>query len=154
MAVELTPKGTRGPKAPRMMRLMNRPFFTRISRLLQRRGGSRLLLLTTVGAKSGREHTVTLFYFPDGKDSWLVVGSVAGAAQHPAWYFNMAKNPDKVWIEVEGRKLKVQPESLRGTEREEAWKRIVSAAPNYGGYQKKTDREIPVVRLRPAASPD
>jgi deazaflavin-dependent oxidoreductase (nitroreductase family) len=61
----------------------------------------------------------------------------------------MARNPDKVWIEMGKRKLKVEPESLKGDERAEAWRRIVSLAPGYAAYQEKTDRQIPVVRLRP-----
>ena len=66
------------------------------------------------------------------------------------WYFNLAKNPDQVWITIDGRKVHVLPESLEGAEREEAWKRIVAQSPGYGDYTTKTDREIPVVRLRAA----
>jgi len=55
-----------------------------------------------------------------------------------------------VWIEVGKRTLHVQPEALTGGERAQAWQRIVARAPGYGAYQEKTDREIPVVRLRPA----
>ena len=61
----------------------------------------------------------------------------------------MAKNPDRVWAEVAGRRIKVRPETLKGEERNAAFQRIVAAAPGYGAYQAKTDREIPIVRLRP-----
>jgi len=121
-----------------------------IGNWVMRLRGARLLELTTTGARSGLPRTVTLGWFPDGKDAWLVVASNAGAAQHPAWYINMAKNPDQVWITIDGRKVHVQPESLKGEEREEAWRRIVAKSPGYGGYTTKTDREIPVVRLRTA----
>ncbi|MBI3971316.1 MAG: nitroreductase family deazaflavin-dependent oxidoreductase [Chloroflexi bacterium] len=67
--------------------------------------GAPLLLLTTVGAKTGKTRRTVLGWFPDGDKSWLVVASYAGAARHPAWYFNLAKNPDKVWIEVGKREV-------------------------------------------------
>ena len=91
-----------------------------------------------------------LSYFADGKDAWLVVASLGGAAQHPAWYFNMAKNPDQIWVTIKGRKRRVRAELLKGAERAAAWQRITAVAPNYKGYQEQTDREIPVVRLTPA----
>jgi deazaflavin-dependent oxidoreductase (nitroreductase family) len=111
--------------------------------------GRPLLLLHTTGAKSGQPRKTLVGWFPDGDDAWLVVASAAGSARHPAWYVNMVRNPDKVWIEIGKRKLKVEPESLKGDERAEAWHRIVSLAPGYAAYQEKTDRELPVVRLKP-----
>jgi deazaflavin-dependent oxidoreductase (nitroreductase family) len=113
--------------------------------------GRPLLLLTTVGAKTSRRRETVLGWFPDPRpeDAWLVVGSAGGSARHPGWYFNLAKNPDQVWIRVGRRELRVRPESLKGAEREEAWNRVVSMAPGYGLYQVKTDREIPIVRLTP-----
>jgi deazaflavin-dependent oxidoreductase (nitroreductase family) len=157
MAVELTPAGTRGAgfNPPRPIRKVFGALNVAIFRLFGSRlriMGAPLLLLTTVGARTGRRRRATLAWFPDGDDAWLVVASAAGAARHPAWYTNMARNPDQVWIEVGGRRqLRVRPESLRGAERAEAWRRIVARAPGYGAYQEKTDRVIPVVRLRPAA---
>jgi len=121
---------------------------------MARLSGRHLLSLITVGAKSGRMHTVPLGWFTDASgeaDVWLVVASYGGSARHPAWYVNMAKNPDKVWVEVDHRKAKVTADSLKGAEREAAWQRIVAAAPNYRAYQSKTDREIPIVRLRAKA---
>lgn len=145
MSVELTPNGTYGVNMPRMagpiMNIMSRLF----SGLISMRGG-RILTLTTIGSKSGRRHNVDLGWFPDG-DSWLIVASMGGAARHPAWYYNLARNSDKVWIKIGGRKIKVRPESLRGEERDRKFKEISAVAPNYGEYQTKTDRVIPVVRL-------
>ena len=112
--------------------------------------GRPVLALTTVGATSGATRRTVLCWFPDGENRWLIVASFGGSARHPAWYLNMAKNPDKVWIEIDGRKLKVEAHSLKGAEREQAWRQIVSLAPGFAGYQQKTDREIPVVRLQPA----
>lgn len=156
MAIELTPNGTRGARISRhLVRAINRAVIA-VARLVRGRGirviGQPLLILTTVGSISGRRHSVPLVWFPDGADAWLIIASFGGSASHPAWYVNMAKNPDQVWIEVQGRKLRVEAESLRGEERETAWKRIASAAANYAEYQAKTDREIPVVRLTVAPS--
>ena len=149
MSVELTPRGTRGAKVPKLPQPLMKLLLP-IGNTLLRLRGAKLLELTTTGARSGAPRTVTLGWFPDGEDAWLVVASYAGAAQHPAWYVNMAKHPDQVWITVGGRKIHVRPESLKGAERAEAWRRIVAQAPGYAGYETKTDREIPVVRLRAA----
>jgi len=157
--VELTPGGTRGAQIPSLPR----PLMTAMLGLMvaaYRLFGSRirvmgrpLLLLITVGAKSGKRRETLLGWFPDGDNGWLVVASYAGAAKHPAWYVNLARNPDQVWVEIGNRKLKVRPESLSGAEREEAWRRIVALSPGYGRYQDQTDREIPVVRLTPVDTP-
>ena len=149
MPVELTPSGTRGttmPRVPKPLMTVLQP----LGNLFLRSRGMRLLELTTIGAKSGREHTDYLSYFPDGDDAWLIVASAGGSPKHPAWYFNLAKNPDKVWVTLNGRKLRVRADSMAGEAREAAWRRIVAEQPVYGGYERKTDREIPAVRLTPA----
>ena len=110
------------------------------------------VLLTTVGSKTGKERTHVLGGFPDGDDTWLVVASKGGSPSHPAWFINLAKHPDQVWLEVGNRKLRVAVESLTGAEREGALARVAAVAPRYGEYQQKTDREIPVLRLSPADS--
>lgn len=108
------------------------------------------VLLTTTGAKTGKEHTHALGGFADGKDTWLVVASNGGAAKHPAWFINLAKNPDQVWLQVGNRRWRVKVESLQGADRDSAYARVVAVASNYGRYPQKTDREIPVLRLTPA----
>jgi deazaflavin-dependent oxidoreductase (nitroreductase family) len=112
--------------------------------------GRPLLLLTTAGAKTGKRRQVTLGWFPDDPDrtdAWLVVASAAGAATHPAWYVNLARRPEDVSIDLDGRSFAVEPQSLHGPERERAWERVVALAPGYGKYAEQTDREIPIVRL-------
>lgn len=148
MAVELTPQGTRGRSFPRgpIPRLFLR-LNTALYRLLGGRGMSGMLLLTTVGARTGAERTVPLAYFSDGPDAWLIIASAGGDARHPAWYRNLAAHPDRARIEVGGRSVAVRAESLNGPEREERWARITAKAKNFAGYQRSTDREIPVVRL-------
>jgi deazaflavin-dependent oxidoreductase (nitroreductase family) len=111
--------------------------------------GRPLLLLETVGARSGRKRFAIIGWFPDTtKASRLVVASYAGSARHPAWFLNLAKHPDRVWVEIAKQRFKVRPELLKGVDRMQAWERIVSLAPGYGNYQTKTDREIPIVRLK------
>ena len=158
--IEVPPRGTRGTAIPggRWLMRLAKPLVDRqVSRYRRTAGptpprmmGFPVLLLTTVGARTGLERTHVLGGFPDGEDAWLIVASKGGAATHPDWFINLARNPDKVWIEVGNQKLRVTPEALKGTEREEALARVAAVAPRYGGYQKKTDREIPVIRLTPA----
>lgn len=105
------------------------------------------LVLTTVGRKSGIERQTPVGWFPGEDDSWLIVASAAGAAGHPAWYYNLAAHPDKLWVESAGTRTAVKAEQLRGAEREEAWRQITAAAPRFAQYQEGTDRELPVIRL-------
>jgi|SRR5665213_1839755 len=145
--MEITPHGTRGAKMPRaavaMMGVM-----PRLYRLLGGRGMGPTLILTTIGAKSGLKRDAHLTSFPEG-EGWLVVASKGGAAAHPAWYLNMAGHPDDLWVQIGKRRTRVKAATLKGADRAKAWERIVSKMSNYGGYQKKTDREIPVVKLTP-----
>jgi deazaflavin-dependent oxidoreductase (nitroreductase family) len=105
------------------------------------------VLLTTIGARTGREHTHVLGGFKDGDDAWIVVASKSGAPTHPHWFINLAKDPDRVWLEIGNRKVKVMPTLLKGKERDDALAKVAAVAPRYGEYQKKTDREIPLIRL-------
>jgi deazaflavin-dependent oxidoreductase (nitroreductase family) len=105
------------------------------------------LLLTTRGRKSGLLRRTALIYGRDG-DSYVVVASLGGAPKHPLWYLNLVADPD-----VE---LQVGPHTLRGRartatpeERTRLWPQMAAVWPQYDQYQKKTDREIPVVLLDP-----
>lgn len=118
-----------------------------IYRMTGGRSGGTTLLLTTVGARSGEQRVASLRRFDEGLGQWLVVGSKGGAAEHPGWVHNLARNPDKGWIEVGRDRYKVKPELLAGEDRATAWKRIVAEAPQFAAYLDKTDRELPVVRL-------
>ncbi len=157
MSVRLTPRGTRGGGIPKevapwalaLFHAMNIGMFRLFGRRMRVQGRP-LLLLTTVGAQKGKRRETTLGWFPDDpprEDTWLIVASAAGAATHPAWYFNLARWPEAASIDVDGRHVAVEPRSLDGAERASAWARIVALAPGYGKYEQQTDREIPVVRL-------
>jgi deazaflavin-dependent oxidoreductase (nitroreductase family) len=157
--IRIPPRGTKGQGMPpgvgALLKLAKPLMDMQINRLRRateqpRMMGFPVLLLTTVGAKTGKERTHVVGGFPDGDDAWLVVASKGGDATHPAWFINLAKNPDKIWIEVGNRKLAVKAESLQGKAREEALGQVAAVAPRYGEYPQKTDREIPVIRLTPA----
>lgn len=158
MGIEVPPPGSRGAGGPAFVNRLLAPLMKlQVANYRRSKGpdqprmmGFPALLLTTVGARSGQRRTVPLGGFPDGPDAWLVVASAGGGRNHPAWFLNMAKNPDQIWIEVGNRQLRVVADSLRGGEREAALSRIAAIAPRYQGYQKKTDRLIPIIRLRAA----
>jgi deazaflavin-dependent oxidoreductase (nitroreductase family) len=144
-----TPAGTRGgrqPGAGLIQRLVNKNAASRF-RHKGKMLGFNGLILTTVGAKSGVERTSPVGWWPGPDGSRLVVAAANGAARNPAWYYNIAAHPDKVQVEVDGRRIRVTAEQLHGAERAEAWRQIAAAAPRFAGYQRKTDRELPVIRL-------
>jgi deazaflavin-dependent oxidoreductase (nitroreductase family) len=145
-----TPNGTRGARQPRAG-LMIRWFNQRTMNRLRRKGGKFMgmdaLVLTTIGRKSGAERSSPVAWFPGRDSSWLIVASAGGAPKNPAWYYNIAAHPDRVQIEMAGRKVAVTAEQLHGAERDEAWQQITAAAPRFAQYERKTDRELPVIRL-------
>jgi F420H(2)-dependent quinone reductase len=109
--------------------------------------GAPVLLLTTTGRKSGRERTVPLFYLKDGEDM-VVVGSNGGTAAPPAWWLNLAANPEAT-VEVGDRKVRVRAEEAGSEEKERLWPKFVRMYGGYEDYRRRTDREIPVVFLHP-----
>jgi deazaflavin-dependent oxidoreductase (nitroreductase family) len=150
MSVKVPPRGTRGAPFPRFLvgsanRLLLRRF---------RRGGARTqgglptLLLETVGARSGETRHAVLGYLEDGPGAWLVIASLGGAARHPAWLHNLAKQADAMVEFDDGRRFEVRAETLDGEQLDAAWARIARDAPEYVNYRSKTDRDIPVLRLR------
>ena len=136
------------------MRLMQGPYHMAFRRFGDRMRvqGRPLVELETVGAKSGSRRHAVVGSFPEiaaaVPSSWVVVASNSGSARHPAWFLNLAKKPDQVWITTSKRRVKVRPETLEGAERDRAWQEITSLAPGYGRYLEITDRMIPIVRLR------
>ncbi len=112
-------------------------------------GWAPLILLTTIGAKSGQPHIAPLMLVEDG-DRILAVASKGGSPKHPEWYLNLLAHPE-VTVEVGSEKFTTTAKILTGEERAKAFKRAVEVFPNYAEYQKKTEREIPVIALeRPA----
>jgi deazaflavin-dependent oxidoreductase (nitroreductase family) len=113
-------------------------------------GGIEILLLTTVGRKSGKPRTAPLLFGRDG-DHLVLVASKGGAPAHPLWYENLKANPD-VEVQVGGAKRKMRARDAAGEERARLWTLMASKWKDYDKYQTLTTREIPVVVLedRPA----
>jgi deazaflavin-dependent oxidoreductase (nitroreductase family) len=111
--------------------------------------GSKILLLTTKGRKSGEPRTKPLIYEQDG-DRYVIVASKGGAPEHPGWYRNLEKDPN-VELQVLDEVFPARARTAEGEERERLWKLVNQQWPDYDSYQTKTDREIPVVVLERAS---
>ena len=116
-------------------------------KLFGRMGKSPILLLNTVGRKSGKKRTTPLLYVMDGED-FVIIASKGGAPTHPAWYLNLRSNPE-VTVEVGDREVRVRAEEADPEEKARLWQKMVEMYPAYDGYQKKTEREIPLLVLHP-----
>ena len=103
------------------------------------------LVLTTTGRKSGRPLTLPLIYGRAG-DSYVVIASKGGAPQHPAWYLNLAANPE-VEVQVKAERFRARARTASGAERAALWQQLVEIYHPYEKYQAATTREIPVVVL-------
>jgi deazaflavin-dependent oxidoreductase (nitroreductase family) len=112
------------------------------------RPGVHTLLLTTKGRKSGEKRRTALIYQPDGSGNYVVVASQGGKPTHPAWYFNLSADP-VVDVQVAADKFQARARTAGPDERDRLWKLMNEVWPDYTEYQKKTDREIPVVVLEP-----
>jgi deazaflavin-dependent oxidoreductase (nitroreductase family) len=105
------------------------------------------LLLTTTGRKSGQKFIFPLYYGETG-DSYFVIASKGGAPQHPGWYRNILADPE-VEVQVGTAKMKARARTATGEERARLWAKALEFWPLYADYQRKTDRQIPVVVLDP-----
>ena len=150
--MDASPRGRNfsGP-AKRALRLVSRAhagvYRLTGGRVLGRFGKSPVLLLNTVGRKTGQRRTTPLLYLPDG-ENMVIVASMGGAPKHPAWWLNL-RAMGETTAEVGGRKLRVRAEEAEGEEKRRLWARLVEMYRPYEDYQRKTEREIPVVVLRP-----
>jgi F420H(2)-dependent quinone reductase len=107
------------------------------------------LKLTTTGRKSGKQRTTTLLFIRDGAD-YVITASNAGKQSNPGWYHNVRSNP-QVTIQAHGTQIPVAAEVAGAEKRKELWARLIEIAPMYAGYEKNTQREIPMVILHPAS---
>ncbi len=109
--------------------------------------GRPVILLTTIGAKTGKVRKTPLMRVEhDGE--YAVVASLGGAPKHPVWYFNIKVNP-RVELQDGTATKDYQAREVFGDEKATWWERAVATWPDYADYQKKTDREIPVFVLTP-----
>jgi deazaflavin-dependent oxidoreductase (nitroreductase family) len=107
--------------------------------------GAPLLLLTTTGARTGRQNTTPLMYLPDG-DRYLIFASFGGAPTHPAWYHNVLAN-STVTVEVGSETFQARATDVTGPERDRLYAEQARRYANFAEYQAKTTRVIPVVAL-------
>jgi F420H(2)-dependent quinone reductase len=105
------------------------------------------LLLDHVGAKSGTKRTTPLTYLRDG-DDFVIVASKGGHPSNPGWFYNLRANPDTT-IQVGSKRRPVHAREANPEERTRLWPKVVEIYSGYAGYQKRTDREIPLVILEP-----
>lgn len=104
-----------------------------------------LVLLTTVGARTGRRRTTPMMFHREG-DRVLVIASNVGAPKHPDWYLNLVANP-RVTVEVGEETYDALASPAEGEERERLWTLIKKEYPFFADHEAKTDRTIPVVLL-------
>lgn len=106
-----------------------------------------MLLLHTIGARSGREHIVPMRCLPVG-DALYVFATAHGSPGHPDWYYNVVANPDFV-IEKGTQAVPVHATELIGAERDAIFARQAARFPIYREYERKLARTIPAIRLDP-----
>lgn len=105
------------------------------------------LLLTVIGRKSGEKRTTPLVFLQHG-DDMVVVGSLAGYDEHPAWYLNLKANP-QCWVQLDRRKMTAIAREASDEERMNLWPKLAALFPPWDYFQKQTDRPFGVVILSP-----
>src|SRR5438270_4406204 len=106
-----------------------------------------MLLLHTIGRKTGKRRTHTLLYFRDG-ENLVACASNNGSPQPPAWYLNLEANP-RVWIQHGRIQREVIAETALPEERERLWQMLLKVRPQFADYQKITSRVFPIIVLKP-----
>jgi deazaflavin-dependent oxidoreductase (nitroreductase family) len=107
--------------------------------------GKTLLILHTLGAKSGKERLNPVAYVADG-DRFVIIASKGGAPTNPDWYYNIAANP-RIEVEVGSEQFPVRASIAAEPERTRLYNKMVEMMPGFADYQKKTTRAIPVIVL-------
>jgi deazaflavin-dependent oxidoreductase (nitroreductase family) len=109
--------------------------------------GSKLVLLTTTGRRTEKEHTTPLGYVTDGSPDRIVVfASNMASPDHPDWYRNLTTSP-KVLVELGTERFEAEASTASGPERERLYESLVETMPGIRGHQEQVEREIPVVLL-------
>ena len=111
--------------------------------------GKPVILLTTVGAKSGKIRKTPLMRV-EHNGEYAVVASLGGAPKNPVWYYNIKKNP-RVELQDGATTRDYDAREVFGDEKATWWERAIEAWPDYAEYQTKTDRQIPVFVLTPVS---
>lgn len=117
--------------------------------------GLPVLLIETIGRKSGERRETALTFMPypaptatpvNGEDRYVVIASVLGEPRHPAWYLNLQADP-RIAITLGSKRIAVEARDAEGAERDQIWDELVALSPDYAQYRTRTDRVIPVVVL-------
>ena len=109
--------------------------------------GMPVLLLNSIGRKSGKKRTTPVAYIRDGTN-YVVTASNGGAATNPGWFYNLQSSPQTT-IQVMAETLPVMAQQANPEEKSRLWSQLIKVAPNFEEYQRKISREIPMVILRP-----
>jgi deazaflavin-dependent oxidoreductase (nitroreductase family) len=117
-------------------------------KLLNRGSGMPVLMLTTTGRKSGEPRTTMLTTPLQDGATLMLVASNGGDHRHPAWLLNLREDPN-VTVTMGGKTTPMTAHVADAAEKAVLWPRIVADHDNYAGYQRKTERDIPVVVLEP-----
>lgn len=113
--------------------------------------GLRVLLLTTIGRRTGKKRITPLGYF-EYEGCFVITASYGGSDHDPAWFYNLKSHPE-VALQIGDQHLTVAAQIADAALRPQLWVKLVELAPGYGAYSKRTSREIPMILLRRAASP-
>jgi deazaflavin-dependent oxidoreductase (nitroreductase family) len=147
-----------------MMRMARRGFMRAVDMLTQaayrvsggrigaRQAGRDILLLTTVGRKSGQERTHALLFVRDG-GRYAVCGSNFGDTRHPAWYLNLQAHPAGT-TQIGRHTIPIIATEATGEEHARLWQKLLAAWPAFAAYQAGIERAIPVIILTPRGAPD
>jgi len=110
--------------------------------------GMPVVVLTTTGRKSGKQRETVLTTPVHDENRVVLVASYGGDARHPAWFLNVRDNPD-VELEMRGKKRSMTAHVASADEKKALWPEVTAAYKGYAQYQKRTDRDIPLVILEP-----
>ena len=109
--------------------------------------GLQVLLLTTIGRKTGKTYTTPLGYFmEDG--NYIITASYAGFDNNPGWYYNLLATPH-VRLEIKDQQIEAEAKVAPPEKRKSLWSKLISLSPTYAKYATKTSREIPLIILHP-----
>jgi F420H(2)-dependent quinone reductase len=130
--------------------------FIRLQIFVYRRSGGKrmgrvrgmpILLLTSVGRKTGKQRVTPVMYMRDG-NNYVIIAANAGARRNPGWFANLQANPQTT-IEVDDMTRTVMTHKASKEEKDRIWPRFVEQAPFLEGYRKKTTRDMPIIILQP-----
>ena len=132
----------------RVVTAIHREIYRRTDgRLTAKAGQVQMLLLTTTGRRTGQPRTTPLFYMPDG-DRLVLIASYGGDDRDPQWFKNLTANPD-VTVQIGGENRPMRAAVASPEEKARLWPRAVELYKGYDAYQRRTERDIPLVVLTP-----